>query len=153
MTEAEFIESIDARFPYGDEGEWRRLIDEGAAISPNAAFMTLHEICRPPRSTRMPESAQYRMLEYWMGRVKHPLADPVAKLAKAMIEQRDLPVEDAVAVMEEVRQFPGEYNALAIVYFSCDDVEGVADSLYQQIVREWESSNSRFDTDADLPTK
>lgn len=49
MTEIEFIESIDACFPYGDEKEWRKLIHQGVQITDNASFMVLHEIYGAPK--------------------------------------------------------------------------------------------------------
>ncbi|ALV04768.1 2-oxoglutarate-Fe(II)-dependent oxygenase superfamily protein [Roseateles depolymerans] len=39
--------------------------------------------------------------------------------------------------MQAVAQYPNEYNALAIAYFSCDDKNGEADALHQRITRAW----------------
>ncbi len=41
MTEKEFIDSIDCKFPYQDELEWQKTIELGCLISSNAAFAVL----------------------------------------------------------------------------------------------------------------
>ncbi|MFA5240113.1 MAG: hypothetical protein WC476_10480, partial [Phycisphaerae bacterium] len=45
-NEDEYIESIDASFPYHDENEWKAVIKEGVGISDEAAYYALYEICR-----------------------------------------------------------------------------------------------------------
>ena len=64
MNDEDFAVMIDARFAYGDETEWKRLVDLGRSISPNAHFVTLGEICRPPASAVVTPAAQRRMVAW-----------------------------------------------------------------------------------------
>jgi len=64
FDENEFILKIDNSFPYKDDEKWKALVDEGASISPNASYMVLHEICRPPKRPRITGKQRLDMLEY-----------------------------------------------------------------------------------------
>ncbi len=73
VTEEEFIKTVDCLFPYDDEVQAIELIKIGSAISPNAAFMVLHEICRPPRSSHVAASRVNELLAKWTAAAHHPL--------------------------------------------------------------------------------
>jgi len=81
VTEDEFIKTVDCRFPYDDEVRARELIKLGSAISPNAAFMVLHEICRPPCSSQVVISRVNVLLGEWIVAVRHPLVQEVLPVA------------------------------------------------------------------------
>ncbi len=49
MSEKEFIESIDCRFPYFSEKKWKDIVMQSFNVNNNAVFAVLHEMCRPPR--------------------------------------------------------------------------------------------------------
>ena len=140
MTETEFIESIDCQFPYHVESEWRSLIELGASISPNAAFMVLHELCRLPSGTSVEPEAMQAMLTYWRQHFGHPLVTHLLPLAEAMIQGKTVSVAESMRVMRTVAPYRDQYNALSIPYFACDDAEGRADELYQEIINSWESA-------------
>ncbi|MCX7427224.1 MAG: hypothetical protein NTW96_16550 [Planctomycetia bacterium] len=137
MTEAEFIASIDCQFPYDNEAECCRLCEMGAHISPNAAFMVLHELCRQPRSGNVTTEVLKRILSYWNGCFSHPLAPLLTQIVTTRIEGKELSVNDAMNAMRVISEYPHEYNALAIAYFSCDDVEGKVDDLDESICANW----------------
>ena len=86
MNDEEFDQLIDCRFPYRDEPEWKRLTDLGRSISPNAHFITLGEICRPPRSAKVTAAQQTRMMHYWAEGFEHPLTAVALECATARFE-------------------------------------------------------------------
>jgi hypothetical protein len=139
VTEREFVDSIDCRFPYGDPGTARRLIAEGCAISANAAFAVAHELARPGRGVDAPVGARLEPLGVLQRSVAHPLSGAVLEVARRMILEQHLPVEEAVMVMEQVSAYPGEYAALSLVCMSCDDRDGAADRRYEAIVGAWQA--------------
>ena len=136
VNEIEFIESIDSCFPYSDEQKWRSLIKQGAQISDNAAYMVLHEICRAPNE--VPEEIQLRILCEWENHFDHPVKDLVVESGRAIINGTNIPLGKAIKYLNEISKYKGNYNALSIVYFSCDDIDGQVDNVYNQIIKMWE---------------
>lgn len=116
MNEYEYIEKIDASFPYGEEQEWKACIDEGISISDNAAYMALHEICCAPSDISRADSL--KMLEYWSSKYHHDTKGVVLEAAKALIYDTAISERDALAALNEIANYPGLYNAAAIVYFA-----------------------------------
>jgi hypothetical protein len=137
MTEVEFITEIDCRFPYRDETKRHQLIELGASISPNAAFMVLHEICRPPRSVGVDSDILQTILLEWTGVFHHPLVDIVLPAAMAIIRAEEIPVEQSMLAMKAVSTYQNQFNALSIPYFACDDVTGEVDLMHQKIIDRW----------------
>lgn len=39
--------------------------------------------------------------------------------------------------MRKVAAYPGQYNALALCYFSADDRAGLLDRLHEQVLTKW----------------
>lgn len=62
MTEDAFNLLIGCAFPYRDADVARRLIDLGRSLSPNAHFMTLEEICRPPARAAVTAAEQFVLM-------------------------------------------------------------------------------------------
>jgi hypothetical protein len=120
MTEDEFDRLVDCRFPYRDAREARRLIDLGRAISSNAHFRTLSEICRPPASADVSAPEQFALMRDWAEGFEHPLKDAVMVCATALIARRDLSVDHVLRIMDEIASHRGAYAALGIAYFACD---------------------------------
>jgi hypothetical protein len=141
MTENEFIEAVDSRFPYDDEIRAGELIKLCAAISPNAAFMVLHEICRPPRSSKVTNSRLSALLEEWAAAFYHPLVECVLSAAVAMIQKREISTESAIRLMNRIALYANQFNALSIVYFACDDIAGEVELKHQAIISAWASTN------------
>lgn len=142
MTEQEFLDSFDAQFPYNDDSQWRGLISEGIKISPNASFCVLEEIARKPSDSAVSKDLQLAMVKVWEEENNHPLSKSVIKAAKAIITDRLLPVSDVLSKMSEISNYPHQYGALNIVYFACDDVDGLADEQYRNVVASWKQSHS-----------
>ena len=137
MQEHEFITSIDCCFPYDDPLAWRRIVVLAPRISPNAAFMVLHELCRPPRSIDLPEKNARHIMKHLYRHFRHPLKSTISKAINAHITGQNLSVEKAGHLMRKVGAFPGQYNALSICHFSADDRMGKLDDLYDRIIENW----------------
>ncbi|MCL5282217.1 MAG: hypothetical protein M1376_20195 [Planctomycetes bacterium] len=114
MTEIEYIESIDACFPYDHEKAWKAVVDEGINISDNAAYMALYRICGPPAD--LPDSEVRRMLEYWTSKYNHPTKSMMLNAAKAVVHGADLPEEEILRCLDEIATYPGLYNAIGILW-------------------------------------
>lgn len=138
MDESEFITSIDCCFPYRAPLQWRRTIADALKISPNAAFMVAHELCRPPRSVRVTVAQRLETWRYLSVRLHHPLAQQLSDVIALRIKGSEIPMAVAVKAMKLVRHSPNQYNALSICYFSYSGMRKV-DELYDRIVGEWQS--------------
>src|ERR1700730_4689052 len=138
-AESTFLSQIDCRFPYDKLEQCKSLIDRGIAISPNAAFGVLHEICRPPRSDRISADRLAQLLEYWRSRFDHPAADMLGEVATSMILDLNLRVEDVITKMNILAEYPGLYAALAILYFSADDPEERLEPVVAAIRKRWDA--------------
>jgi hypothetical protein len=140
MSESEFSDLIDCRFPYRDTNGCRELIALGASISPNAAFMVHHEICRPPRSEAVESSVLQGLLSEWVASFNHPLLGLVLPIADEMTRGQQVEVETALRAMREVAMYRGLFAALAILSMCCDDADDKVNDLYHEIVHAWEAS-------------
>ncbi|RJF88608.1 hypothetical protein D3874_17720 [Oleomonas cavernae] len=138
-AEIEFINEIDCCFPYNDEARWTELIARGVRISPNAAFMVLHEICRPPNLARVTPTKLRQILAHWRGSFDHPLLEMMVGVAEAMIEGRELPVQEVIDWMHRVAEYRDLYTALGILNCASEDADGLVQTTYENIVRQWRS--------------
>ena len=133
-----FSELIDCRFPYGDEREWKRIVDLGRSISPNAHFISLCEISYPPVSAGVTPAEQLDMVRYWSAGFEHPLKESILECALARIECRYLSVEHVLRLMDEMaRDHKPQWGALVIALQACDDVDDVADDRFNAIQSDW----------------
>jgi hypothetical protein len=136
MNEQEFIESIDFIFPYKDENKYMALINQARDISANASFMILHEIVRAPEEISI--ELRENLYNKWLNGFSHKLLPAVSEAAKSMLSDKELSVGRAMELMGQFKTEAGQYCALSIVYFSCDDQEGKADDFYNEIIEHWE---------------
>src|SRR3569623_2612453 len=119
IADAAFTASFDARFPYDDTAKAIQLIQQGRAISLNAAFCVLHELCRLPQSNiDITSNRQRELSAVWSRDFEHPLIEPLLRCASVLVDGTSLPWTIAVAVMEQVSLFDGQRAALSLVYFS-----------------------------------
>lgn len=137
MNEEEFIQQIDARFPYGDFEKCKYLIEQGSKFTDNASFMVLHELCRLPKGAKVDRAKLLYLIDHWMLINPHPLSNLVANLGKKILMDIEVPVSASIAAMEKIRPFKGLRCALSIPYFACDDVDGKADKIFNAIEKEW----------------
>lgn len=141
-SEEEFVGAIDCAFPYGNRASALALIEEACSISSNAAFMVVHELARRPGSSRASDSTCLALLDRVDARFSHPVKDLVLEVARRMVRREPVPFEECRAIMQEIAVHPGQFNALAVVYFSCEaaGMEAV-DAIYENILAEWERPN------------
>jgi hypothetical protein len=138
MTEAEFADRIDCNWPYHDISLSRELIETAVGISPNAAFIALGELCHLPASTAVEPANLLNLVEFWRSQFDHPAAPMLAECAISIIEHKRLSVSETLKKMDYVSGCPGLLAALSILYFSCDDVDGLADARFNEIRAAWE---------------
>jgi len=126
--EKPFEARIDGKLPYSDHARCTALIGEARAISLNATFCVLDEICRPPGNAMVTRERQRTLIAEWGADLEHDLIGPILTCAHALIEDKPLPWADAVAVMELVGKFDGQRAALSVAYFSgdCATIDGDA---------------------------
>ena len=141
-AEKPFEVSFDARFPYEDASA-SALIREGWAISLNAAFCVLNELCRPPYSHTVSKERQCELVAEWAAGPDHPLKAPLLHAAYALIEDKPLGWKKGVELMRQVGSYDGQRAALGIVYFaSSSDSEEGDEALTKtdiEVREEWEA--------------
>jgi hypothetical protein len=147
-TEAEkaFIAPFDAgRFPY-DDPSGSRIIRQGWAISLNAAFCVLSELCRPPTLNCVSKERMRELVAEWATGSDHALKAPLLRAASALIEGTPLAWREGVEMMRRVGDFEGQRAALGIAYMAsdCDSREGdnaltLADA---EIRQHWEANGA-----------
>lgn len=138
-SEADFISAIDCCFPYEDTARATELIEEACSISADAAFMVVHELARRPCSSKVVDSVCLALLEQLDHRFSHPLKDMVLNVARRMVRRQSLPFEEFTKCMHQVACHRGQYNALAVIYFACNDdyCLAAADELHEAILARW----------------
>jgi len=141
-SESNFISKIDCKFPYNDREACLSLINEAAALSTNSMFMVIHEICRVPSSAKDKVNTDFLigLLEETKTKFNHPLKDMVLDTAINVVNGHDLTVDEAMLRMVRVKYYKGQYNALSIMYFSCDDKEDRLEPLWDKIISEWNNN-------------
>jgi hypothetical protein len=142
-AEQAFFDEIDGRFPYRDPQRSRALIERGIALSANAAFGVLEEICRPPQRAKLTPAEQTALLDYWRAHCHHPAAPMMAETAVAMIAGRELSVAEVIARINTLAEYRGLYAALAILGMACDDPDGRLDALDAAIRQQWRSNRAQ----------
>ncbi len=138
MQEIEFNDNIDQKFPYLDREKALALIIQAKSISPNASFMVLHELCRPPVEKNIDKNALCDLIEIWKNHNEDKLSKTIALMAEALGAGILIPETDGLELMQVLRNFPNQYNALAIVYFACYQGDPSVDDLYEEILTEWD---------------
>ncbi|WP_027710304.1 hypothetical protein [Zooshikella ganghwensis] len=138
MNEQEFIESIDFNFPYQDGVKALELIDQAKKISSNASFMVLHEIVRAP--TDVDHEVRKKLYKQWLSGFNHKLLPIVREAAESLLSGSELSISRVLELMQHIEPEVGQYCALGIIYFACDDQEGKVDDLYNQIIEQWQSA-------------
>ena len=96
-------------------------------MSSNAIFTVIEELCRIPYSQRSEVSNEILLdlLTLASNKFDHPLKQMITEIARKMIIEEDLTVDEAIEKMRIVGKFPGQYAALSIVYSSCDDIDDI----------------------------
>ncbi len=142
QSDKAFIDKIDCNFPYNDKEAFLHLIDEAAALSTNAMFFVIEELCRVPSSNKDKVTADFLLdlLSETKSKFHHPLKEMVLDTASTMIKRQELTVDEAISRMESVKSYEGQFSALNIIYFSCDDKEDRLETIYNSIISDWKKT-------------
>lgn len=137
--ENNFFEKIHCRFPYHDKELCLQLIEEGVLLSTDSAFKIIEELARITKDDRKGLEDGYLkdLLSMTSSKFEHPMKEMIVEVAKKMIDSEGITVDEAVSKLESVRKFPGQYSALSILYFSCNDKEEKLDPIWKDIINEW----------------
>ena len=139
MEESEFIASIECKFPYRERAAAFEVATQACLLSPNAAFAVVDEVSRPPAGDHTPEFAA-ELLSFIEQRLDHPLATQIIGLAQKRVAKRRVSVAESLFALRQAERFPGQYCALSVAYFACDDVDGTADQEFNRIVAAWDAA-------------
>jgi len=145
MDEQDFIDSLDYRFPYNDVTEAEALTQRALSISPNAAFMILHEVVRAPQDVATDAPGRTAALARLEHSFRHPLAGSLLPVARRVLQGEALSTPEAVDALERIAPYPGQYNALALVYRSSEPHQAETQATYTSIVHRWRSMDQSED--------
>jgi hypothetical protein len=143
--EAQLISDVDAKFPYEDAKAAASLMKRACSISSNAAFTIPYELAVRPRSAELevePETVLL-LLDIWARLFEHPLKVMILRFAQAMVRGEPMPLTVALDAMDLVAKYPGEYQALNVVYFSQRNTgnDAEVDALYNAVHAAWEQTD------------
>ena len=141
-AEAEFVIKIDCQFPYADRERALALAAEGLAISAEAAFRVVYELCNVPRDVDADLETRLAVLSVIETRLAHPLGKIILPIAKEVVEGRGFLAADRVALMRRIAPFRHQYAALQIALEARDPDEPFdeePDRVYDEIVASWEA--------------
>ena len=137
--EQKFRDSIDCDFPYTDRSQAEALINQASTISEDAVLAVIYELCYPgsPNPVSKHPRERLELLQLAADQSSYPLKSLIINTAQRLIRDEELSVQEAVEAMRKISKYPDEPTALNILYFSCDDVDNIADKLYKEIEMEW----------------
>ena len=93
----------------------------------------------PPRGETASPELKAQVFAVLERGIAHPLADPVLSAARRLAAGGELSVPEAVFLLRQIAQYPGQYAALSIAYLGCDDAAGVADQEQARIRQSWDA--------------
>lgn len=140
-NESEFLYSIDCQFPYDDHARALALAEQAVAISANAAFAVLYEVCFVPDDAHADITTRCDVLAQITKLMRHPLGKVILPLAADLLDGKRASVPLQIDTMRKVSSFPGQYSALQIALFAGDPEEPrdeELDRVYDEIVESWE---------------
>lgn len=137
MDEHEYIESIDGSFPFADEKQWKDAINQGIAISDNAAFYPLYEISSEPAGVQVELSELLKMVDYWSSRYSHPLKDVVLEAAYAAINNSSFSREKILRYLDIIGKYQGLYSAIEVILCAGPEDDEEIDAKCNEIYKMW----------------
>ena len=135
-AEKPFEASFDARFPYDDGAAALALIHQGWAISLNAAFCVLEELCHPPVAKNVGKERLRELVSEWAKGPDHPLKLPVLHAARDFIDGTPFPWREGVELMRQVGQYDGQRAALNVAYLASNTASPEGDRALERTHRE-----------------
>lgn len=142
MTENDFFDSIDCKFPYDDMNKSIELFKIASNISDNAVYWLLLESVDIPYNLR--NSVDKLKIKNFLN---HVLENYNHKLLKDIIEVSINVIDDIkndeihiLNLMEELKEFDWLYCALNILYLSLDDKYWILEEKYNEIRNIWDNN-------------
>lgn len=140
MGEGEFLDRIDCRFPYSDREGALELAAEAMAISPNAAFAVVYEVCYVPDGVHADIETRHEVLARIEKSLPHPLRAVILPVARDVVDGGRLAAAERIALMRKVAPFRDQYAALQIALHARDPDEPEdeePDRVYDEILASW----------------
>lgn len=140
MNEEEYIDSIDACFPYD---KWKETIDLGISISANAAYMALFELIDVSPYSKVTKEQQLEMINYWSSKFSHPLKEIALEAVMTMLNDKYLETQKVLDYLDIIaNKYPDLYNALNLICDAGDYKDKRIDKKYKDIVNLWWSKSN-----------
>ena len=139
MLAKEFENMIDGNIPFNNDLEFKNLLIEAMKIGSDTVFKILEEICRVPSSKKIDQERLRALLSIFDKEFDHPLKGYMVECAKKYISRENMPIPEVLELLNHIKDYPNYYNALNIVYFACDDSDGIVESKYNTIINEWQN--------------
>ena len=140
MGEGEFLDRIDCQFPYSDRERALALAAEAVAISPNAAFAVVYEVCYVPGGAHADVETRHEVLARIEKNLPHPLRRVILPVARDVVDGKRLGSAERIALMRKVAPFRDQYAALQIALHAQDPDEpedDEPDRVYDEILATW----------------
>jgi hypothetical protein len=140
MNEEEYIDSIDACFPYD---KWKETIDQGISISANAAYWALYELFDFSPYSKVTREQLSEMIDYWSSRFSHPIKEIVLEAFRTGFDNRKLETQKVLDYLNIVSKYKGLFGALLVIRDSGDYSDKRIDQKCDDIVKLWLSKNHK----------
>ena len=139
MNEQEYIDSIDACFPYD---KWKEAIDKGISISANAAFAALYELNSMSTFSEVSKEKLLEMLNYWSSKFSHPLKEIAIDAVMTSLDDKYLDIQKALNCLDTISKYPKLYSVLNLICNTGDYRDKRLDKKCDEIVNLWRSSSN-----------
>ena len=140
IKEREFMERIDAKFPYKDAKKIEELISQASSLSMNAVFTIVYEtVCMPrgQENKSVTPADRVYILSRLRSSFEHPLKDLVLGIAERSIQGIGLSRNEVLAAMKTISAYPKLHQALSVVLSAGEDAFTEADEEYDRIIKMW----------------
>jgi hypothetical protein len=127
QAEIDFIDSIDARFPFENEKAARALASKGAAISDNAALMVGYELATASEGWHA--ALRLSLLEQLLRERATIALRVAAPVIESLIRGTSFPERAVERLLDYCRLNQGCYNALGILSLCSKEFEEEAEKI------------------------
>ncbi len=140
-NEADFMLSIDCRFPYEDGALAISLIEESCSISPNAAFRVLYELACRPASCMAADGVILHLMSKLHSELGHPFCETLFSIAERMSRGDSISLLEAESALKESQLYPGIYSALDLIVRAAEErYEDAVENLANEVMSFWKEN-------------
>ncbi len=142
MQEAEFIHHVDARFPFADAEQVSALIAQARSISPNALFTIPFEVAfhAKRKGVQVDKLRRIAILDEASAGFEHPLKALVFAVARRVVEEQWLTVDEVRSAIKQIARFPNEFQALNVVSGAGVDYFPEVDADCDRVRTQWKAA-------------